>query len=47
MELQEYIRMAVDDNYDYSVTLPFMELFVNPFINEPFIDDMLDSYGTL
>jgi len=41
------ISMVGDDNYKYSVTLSFMEPFVNLFIDEPFIDNMPDLYGTL
>ena len=36
-----------DINYDYGVTQHHLEPFVNPRGDEPFIEEMADSYGAL
>jgi hypothetical protein len=35
------------DEYDYSLTQPHLQLFVNPLNDEPFIAEMEDTFGTL
>ena len=35
------------DEYDYSLSLPFIDKFENPFENVPFIEEMEENYGKL
>ena len=39
--------MDGDDQYDYSATTPFMEEFINPFPDKPFLSEFHDNYGKL
>lgn len=37
----------MEDNYDYNGTIHFIEPFVNPLGETPFIEEMESNYGTL
>ena len=39
--------METQDNYDYSLTMPHLRPFINPFNDEPFISEMADAFGPL
>ncbi len=39
--------MDINDGYDYSASLPFLQAFVNPFTDKEFIDEMPENYGSL
>ncbi|CAA9568172.1 hypothetical protein AVDCRST_MAG81-1288 [uncultured Synechococcales cyanobacterium] len=39
--------MDVEDNYDYSGSEYFIQKFENPMAPTPFIDDVVENYGTL
>ncbi len=39
--------MEKQDLYDYSITAHHLQPFVNPLNDEPFIDEMANSYGML
>lgn len=39
--------MDDDDSYDYSATEYFLQKFDNPVAPSPFIDDVVENYGTL
>ena len=39
--------MAGAEEYDYSATLPFIEPFIGWARDEPFIEDMPETYGKL
>ena len=41
------IDMDADDQYDYSATSPFMEEFINPYPDKPFVSEFHHNYGKL
>jgi len=36
--------MVNEDTCDYSTTKHNMELFINPFFNKPFFEEMVETY---
>lgn len=41
------MTMDMEEEYDYTASLPFIERFVNPFPDKDFIEEMAEEYGSL
>lgn len=41
------MTMDMEEEYDYTASLPFIERFVNPFPDKDYIEEMAEEYGSL